>query len=357
MQRGEHGIVITGAIAAICLAVTPHPGGGALFGSKESREYDRLREAGHAAAKQGRFEEAELVLLQALEPAKTAFGEKDGRYVKALRDAVAILRFRGNATRAVPIAEQMVTSAEKRYGKSRREYAAALHEHGQVLLKAGNARRAEEQFRAEEKIARLQQGACSPAVGYCQGGTARALAAQGRNSEALPMFAAALELMGKVRTRLEFRNPGGWDSHVEEQVFQPRFNDVAELTYDLVRALQSSQRLEEAGQVLGKLRASIERQAGRDHPMLTPILIRQAWNDDGRGRLESAERHYLDAVRVSSRAEVPKPVRTNALANLYRFYHNTDRPAEAAQAKTRLNELDFSDSALADFMSRPITGE
>ncbi len=333
-------------IIAFCLGVDANA---ALFGSKHSREYRKLRDEAEKAIKVQNLDLAEDLLLKALVPARQ-YGENDGRYVTALREVVDLLTFRKKYTQANPLAAQMVSSALKRYTTNSIEYASALYEHGDVFLGLRDFQTAEQRFRVAEALARSQTHAYSVPVGYCLGGTARALVGQGRIIEALPLFSKALDLMGRTRTDWQMHDIGTPFAGVQEAVFKPRFQDVAELTYDQVMALQRLRRWEDAKVALEKLRKLITLRKGKNHSMHVPVLIQLAINQDVMDEIKEAENYYLEAVRIAKSAKLSKEGQIYLLANFYRFYFNIERVKDAEQLKQQLLKLGVAESALVKLL-------
>ena len=227
-------------VSTLLFASTTHAG---LFGSKTTREYRSLRDAGKQALKKGQQGVAMQKFLAAYEVVKN---DKDGRYYAESLDNVGTLLLTLEMWAvAEPILRERYDLVVKKRGTNHLDTAGAAVDLGIALLGVHRFDEAFQRLSAADHTVRWKAGRYSPVVGYTKALMADALLLAEREEEAIPLFEQAFTQSGRTRHRTFIFDAGTDTARAASGTFTPDPRMVAALQLDYAIALGRMGRYEE----------------------------------------------------------------------------------------------------------------
>jgi tetratricopeptide (TPR) repeat protein len=259
---------------------------------------------------QGRYSEAELLYVQALEMRKRLLGEDHSDVANSLNNLALLYRTQGRYSEAEPLSLQALEMDKHLVGEEHPDVAIGLNNLASLYQSQGRISEAEPLYvQALEMRKRLLSDA-HPDVAQSLNNLAVLYTSQGRYSEAEPLHMQALA----TRKRLlgEEHPDVATDLNNLAMLYtsQGRYSE-AELFY--VQALDMDKRL-----------------LGEDHPVVATRLNNLAYLYTLQGRYSEAELFYVQALEMSKHlmGEDHPNVATN-LNNLAKLYTSQEQYSEA----------------------------
>ena len=219
--------------------------------SRAGREWELLHNRASEEFNRGFFSEAPKTTERALKSAEDAFGPADERLVLTLRELALELQRNAKHAEALPHAQRVLGIVEKSQGRENRQYCDALNTLGKSYIGLQKYVEAEDVFRKALATSERLFGPSDPLVAVLLQNMGSLLTAQDRYDEAEPFLQRSLKLLDTDKA--------------DRQTLAIALNNLALIEHKLGR-------VDEALMLYERGLGEMERQVGRDHKLLIPIL-------------------------------------------------------------------------------------
>jgi tetratricopeptide (TPR) repeat protein len=264
---------------------------------------------GYLYNSQGRYSEAEPLLLQALEIRRSQLGQ-DPDTATSLNNLAALYQSQGRYSQAEPLHLQALEIRRSQLGTDHPDTASSLNNLALLYNSQGRYSEAEPLYLQALEIWRSQLGTNHPDTATSLNNLAGLYESQGRYREAEPLHLQALEIR---RSQLGQDHP-----------------DTAQSLNNLAELYQSQGRYSEAEPLYEQALEIRRSQLGQDHPKTALSLNNLAGLYESQGRYSEAEPLYLQALEIwRSQLGADHPSTATSLNNLAVLYNSQGRYSEA----------------------------
>jgi len=276
------------------------------FETEHALDIDELTNLASMYRDQGRFEEAEPLLIRALAINEKVLNSDEPSIIPILNNLASMYRDQGRFEEAEPLLWHAVAISEKALGSDDPSTISTLYNLAILCRNMG---------RNEEALALLQRAVSgldreNAANASILTGLGQLYEVQGSFKKAEPLFRRALHIYEK---NLGFEHPS-----------------LANALTNLSSLYLHLGGLEEAEPLLQRALIIREKALGPDHPLLVGILSSLGWLYTNEDRFEEAEPLLKRALAINEKALEPDhPSTANTLAYLGWFYFKKERLEEA----------------------------
>jgi tetratricopeptide (TPR) repeat protein len=269
---------------------------------------------------QGRYSEAEPLLLQALDIWQRQLGDDHPCVATSLNNLAYLYNSQGRYSEAEPLFLQSLAIRQRQLGDDHLSVATSLNNLANLYDSQGRYSEAEPLYLQALEIRQRQLGDDHPDVATSLNNLANLYDSQGRYSEAEPLLLQALEI----------RQRQLGDDHP----------DVATSLNNLAGLYNSQGRYSEAEPLYLQALAIWQRRLGDDHPNVATSLNNVAGLYRFQGRYSEAEPLYLQSLAIRQRQlGDDHPNVAQSLNNLAALYESQGRYSEAEPLYSRALEV------------------
>ncbi len=304
------------------------------------------------AARQGRFDEAEGHLTEALEQARSLYGARHPRVAASLAVMGDLARERGWSAVGQGHYEEALAIYQEVYGDRHPRLAALHHDLGLVQVERGHFREAEASYERALTMQREIHGDRHPSIATTLHGLARLHYSERQYDEAMALAQEALALRRDIfgaehpavglNLNLMGLIHGGQRRFDEAETFYRRalevwrpFMDsehvwIASAHNNLASALSAQQRFEESEAHYQQALAIYRTVYRRPHFQVATVLNNLGALARGRGQHDLAETRYREALAIQRQVlDADHPDLLTTLHNMAVVLLAAGRPAEA----------------------------
>ena len=303
-----------------------------------------LHEAGSYLYKQGRYGNAELLLLQSLEISERQLGENDINTAASLSNLGLLYRATGRYKDAEPLYVRSLKISEKCSGKYHPETAASLNNLALLYKVTGRYGDAEQLYKRSLKISERWLGKGHPNTAVSLNNLAKLYELTERYSEAQPLLERSLQInesqLGADHpdTARSLNNLAGLYNVIErygeaeplllrsleirEKQLGANHPEIAQSLSNLAKLCESTERYSEAESLHVRALEICETQLGADHPETATSLNNLAALYKSIERYDDAEPLLMRSLKISERQlgkdHLSTAISLNNLAGLYK---------------------------------------
>ncbi|MBC8469116.1 MAG: tetratricopeptide repeat protein [Planctomycetes bacterium] len=270
------------------------------FGSEHPNVAVRLNNLAQLLERTNRFEQAEFLMQRALEIDEKWFGPEHPKVAVRLNNLAELLRATNQLGQAEPLLRMVIEILDRNGGERLENYSAALNNLAQLLKTTNRLEQAEPLMRRALEIDEKTLGAYHPKVSVRLNNLAQLLKELNRLKEAEPLMRLSLV--------------------IDEKTFGPDHPQISVGLNNLGQLLKKMNRLREAEPLMRRALEIDEKSFGPNHPVVAVRLNNLAQLLHATKHFGEAEflmRRALDIDEKMSGPEHPKvAIRLNNLAGL-----------------------------------------
>ena len=290
-----------------------------LFPGAHQKRLDSLQALGETANFQHKVKEADVLLHEALAMAKTLFGDQHAEIGCTLRLLGETTNTQGHFAEAEELLRQALAIYQKTMAGDHEEIATTIHKIGHTQMNQKQYDQAEQSFRQALEMRIRLQDADHPDVAMIRNDLAVALSAQKKHEEMFAEYRHALGICQRVlgdlhpNTILLQRNLGyemmlhgdqeegmQWAKKAYEnsKFVKGKTMELSPVNITYAMMLDRQGKRDEAEEITVESLASLRKALGPDSPFLFDYLDETGFLFWGHGKLEEAETHFRDALRI-----------------------------------------------------------
>ncbi|MCP4608174.1 MAG: tetratricopeptide repeat protein [Planctomycetes bacterium] len=299
------------------------------FGPEHPNVAVRLNNMAQLLETTNRFEQAEFLMQRALEIDKKWFGPEHPKVAVRLNNLAELLRATNQLEQAEPLFRMVIEILDRNGGQRLNNYSAALNNLAQLLKTTNRLDDAEPLMRRALEIDEKYLGPDHPKVSVRLNNLAQLLKEMNRLNEAEPLMRLSLAIdekkfgydhprisvglnnlgqLLKMMNRLEEAEPLMRRAlEIDEKSFGPNHPAVAVRLNNLAQLLQATKHLEEAELLMRRALDIDEKMSGPEHPKVAIRLNNLAGLLESTNRLEQAEPLMRRAVKILENNEGKPP--------------------------------------------------
>ncbi|MBE7384425.1 MAG: tetratricopeptide repeat protein [Leptolyngbya sp. SIO1E4] len=279
-----------------------------------------LNATGYYFKEQGRYEEAEPLLNQALEMSQQLLGQRHPQVAGSLNNLAALYESQGRYEEAEPLLTQALEMRQQLLGQSHPSVATSLNNLAGLYYGQGRYEEAEPLLTQALEMNQQLLGQSHPSVASSLNNLAALYESQGRYEEAEPLYQQALEM--------------------NQQLLGQSHPSVASSLNNLASLYYGQGRYEEAEPLLTQALEMNQQLLGQSHPSVASSLNNLASLYYGQGRYEEAEPLLTQALEMRQQLLGQRhPDVALSLNNLAGLYDAQGRYEEAEPLYTQALEM------------------
>ena len=299
------------------------------FGPEHPNVAVRLNNLAQLLERTKSFEQAEFLMQRALEIDEKWFGPEHPKVAVRLNNLAELLRAMNQLRRAEPLLRKVIKILDRNGGQRLENYSAALNNLAQLLKTTNRLEQAEPLMRQALEIDERNLGADHPKVSVRLSNLAQLLKEMNRLEEAEPLMRLSLaidkktfgpdhprisvglnnlgQLLKKMNRLREVEPLMRRALEIDEKSFGPNHPAVAVRLNNLAQLLHATKHLREAELLMRRALDIDEKLSGPEHPKVAIRLNNLAGLLESTNRLEQAEPLMRRAVKILEKHEGKPP--------------------------------------------------